>query len=298
MKIPVPYGYGFFYNLGRHFADSERKGEWDKMPWQLASDFVGEFTPFSGAVAGKEPDIKQGVYMLPTAFQIPGAVAVNRTGMGSPIFPESKHDENQPDYLKMWRNTKGSLSDDMAQVLANLGLEVSPETLKYLGRTATGGSGAFAGSVFDAGYLTAEGADLEVKEMPFVRKFVKEGSVSDYRAAYYEAKSEASKAADDLSRAKKMGDMMSVKKLQQDDAELIAMDKYADKLSKTIKAKRDMQDVIKQNDNLTIAEKRMRLKAMEIEEQKLYDKYLDIYKQKTQQRKDRLDKASHITFST
>jgi hypothetical protein len=292
VKIPVPYGYGFFYNLGRHFADSDRKGEWDKMPWHLASDFVGEFTPFSGVVAGKEPDARQGIYALPTAFQIPGAVAVNRTGMGSPIFPDSAFDPNRPDNLKMWRNTKGSLSDDMSQALAKAGLEVSPETLKYLGRTATGGSGAFVGAVADAGKLTAEGADMETKEMPFVRKFVKEGSVSDYRAAYYEAKSEASKAADDLSRAKKMGDMMSAKKLMEDNGELIAMDKYADKLSKTIKAKRDMQDVIKQNDNLTIAEKRMKLKAMEIEEQKLYDKYLDIYKQKTQQRKDRLDKAA------
>ena len=102
-----------------------------------------------------------------------------------------------------------------------------------------------------------------------------------------------SKVSEDLDKA-----TAQLNKLMEDNGELIAMDKYADKLSKIIKAKRDMQDVIKQNDNLTVAEKRMKLKAMEIEEQKLYDKYLDIYKQKTQQRKDRLDKASHITFST
>lgn len=292
VKIPVPYGYGFFYNLGRHLADAERKGEWSKMPWHLASDFVGEFTPFSGVVAGKEPDIRQGIYALPTAFQIPGAVAVNRTGMGSPIFPESKFDENQPDHLKMWRNTKGTLADDLAQVLDKAGLQVSPETLKYLGRTATGGSGAFVGSVFDAGKLTLEGADIETKEMPFVRKFVKEGSVSDYRSAFYEAKSEASKAADDFARAKKMGDMMSAKKLMEDNGELIAMDKYADRLSKMIKAKRDMQDVVKQDEKLTVAEKRLKLKALEIEEQKVYDRYLDIFKKRTKERRERLDKAA------
>lgn len=288
VKIPVPYGYGFFYNLGRHLADAERKGEWNKMPWHLASDFVGEFTPFSGVVAGKEPDMKQAIFALPTVAQIPGALMVNRTGMGSPIFPENKFDENQPDNLKMWRNTKGTIADDLAQVLDKAGLEVSPETLKYLGRTATGGSGAFVGSVFDAGKLTLEGADLETKEMPFVRKFVKEGSVSDYRAAFYEAKSEASKAADDLARAKKMGDMMSAKKLMEDNGELIAMDKYADRLSKMIKAKRDMQDVVKQDEKLTVAEKRLKLKALELEEQKVYDRYLDTFKQRTKERRERL----------
>lgn len=291
MKIPVPYGYGFFYNLGRHLADAERKGEWNKMPWHLASDFVGEFTPFSGVVAGKEPDMKQAIFALPTVAQIPGAVMVNRTGMGSPIFPENKFDENQPDNLKMWRNTKGTLADDLAQVLDKAGLEVSPETLKYLGRTATGGSGAFVGSVFDAGKLTLEGADLETKEMPFVRKFVKEGLVSDYRSAFYEAKSEASKAADDFARAKKMGDMMSAKRLEKDNAELIAMDKYADSLSKMLKAKRDTQDVVKQDEKLTVAEKRLKLKALELEEQKVYDRYLDIFKKRTKERRERLQNA-------
>ena len=292
VKIPVPYGYGFFFNLGRHFADSDRKGEWGKMPWHLASDFVGEFTPFGGVVAGKEADSKQLVFALPTAAQIPGAVAVNRTGMGSSIFPENPFDKSMPDNLKMWRNTKGSLSDDLAQTLTGVGLEVSPETLKHLGRTATGGSGAFIGSVFEAGDLKMKGADLEVKEMPFVRKFVKEGSVSDYRSAFYEARSEASKAADDFARAKKMGDMMSAQRMARDNAELIAMDKYADSLSKMIKAKRDAQDAIKNDERFTVAEKRLKLKVMEAEEKKVYDRYLDIFKKRTDQRRERLDKAA------
>ncbi|WP_448510006.1 LPD1 domain-containing protein, partial [Immundisolibacter sp.] len=51
-KIPLPYGYGFFWNMGRGMADAQRTGELGKMPWQVASSFVEEFTPFGAMVAG------------------------------------------------------------------------------------------------------------------------------------------------------------------------------------------------------------------------------------------------------
>ena len=290
-KIPIPYGYGFFWNLGRTMADAVRKDDFGKMPWHVASSFVGEFTPFGGVVAGDKPDARQLNYALPTVFQIIGAPIVNRTGMGSPIFPESSYDPSKPDYLKMWRNTKGSIADELAQVLKPVA-EVSPEVLKYYGRTFTGGAGAFVGSTFDAGKLTYEGADLEVKEMPFVRKFYKEVSVSDARGAYYSAKNEAKEAENELNRARKAGDFKTVAELRTNNQELLALDRYADSLQKRINAARDRQDAIKQSETLTVAEKRLMLKSMERDEEKLYDQFLERFKLRMEDRRKRLKPAA------
>jgi hypothetical protein len=70
------------------------------------------------------------------------------------------------------------------------------------------------------------------------------------------------------------------------------MDKYADNLSKKLKAKRDMQDSVKASEKHTLAEKRLILKGLEKEEEAFYDRYLEIYKSKMKQRHDRLDKAA------
>ena len=63
-----------------------------------------------------------------------------------------------------------------------------------------------------------------------------------------------------------------------DKKELIALDRYANKLAATIDAARDQQDAVRADKNLSVQEKRLKLKDMEATEAKFYDQYLDVFK--------------------
>lgn len=280
VKIPIPYGYGFFFNTGRVIADAQRKGEFGKAPFRMAVNAVEELTPFGNLVNSDEINSEQVVGgVAPTALQIPYQMSTNTSLFtGKEIRPVSPFDSSQPEREQMFRNTKGTVYDDMAGLLSNAGFDVSPENIKFLTRTLTGGAGALVDTTISSSKLKAQGAELDVKEMPFIRKFLGENTISNDRSAYYKAVEEATKAAEEFSRARKNNDISSMKKIMEDKRELLAMDKYANKLRKVIKLSRDMQDSVRLNEEIPIAEKRLKLKELEAQESKLYDKYLDVYK--------------------
>lgn len=280
VKIPIPYGYGFFFNTGRVIADAQRKGEFGKAPFRMAVNAVEELTPFGNLVNSDEINSEQVVGgVAPTALQIPYQMSTNTSLFtGKEIRPVSPFDNSQPEREQMFRNTKGTVYDDMAGLLSNAGFDVSPENIKFLTRTLTGGAGALVDTAVSSSKLKAQGAELDIKEMPFVRKFSGENTISNDRSAYYKAVEEAKKAAEEFSRAKKNNDVSSMKKIMEDKRELLAMDKYANKLRKVIKLSRDKQDAVRLNEDIPIAEKRLKLKELEAQEAKLYDNYLDVYK--------------------
>lgn len=279
VKIPIPYGYGFFWNLGRGLADAQRTGEIGKMPWHVAASFVEEFTPFGAVIAGREPDGAQAFHgALPTALQIPHGILYNKTSFGTPMRPESGFDRNQPDRDKMNRPTRGTIADDLAGALESAGMDVSPETLKYLWRTFTGGAGTTATSVFDAAKLKAQGAELDVKEMPFVRKVYTETDVRGARARYYEAKDEADKALAEFKRATKKGDTERADRVEKESEGLIEMSHLANAMNEEIKAARDRIDSVRLSGKYTKAEERMIIKQMEKEEAELYDDFMAQFK--------------------
>lgn len=284
LKIPVPYGYGFFWNMGRAIADAERNGEWGKAPWHVASSFIEEFTPFGAAFAGDDLALEQiTLGALPTLAQIPASVGMNRTTMGGPMYPESAFDKYQPDNEKMWRATKGTIPDMIAQALDQGGIEVSPETIKYLTRTFTGGAGQFVTSIGDAAWLTANGASLEVKEQPFVRKFYTETDVREARSAYHAAVAEAEKAVREGKSILKMGDHAAYGAYRVENQEFYALDRMAKARAAAIKARRNYADAIRADKSLSVKEKRDKLKAAEAQEQVIYDRYLEVFKSRTRQ---------------
>jgi soluble lytic murein transglycosylase-like protein len=294
-KVPVPYGYGFFYNLGRYTSDAMRKGEWGKMPWQLAAQFVEDFTPFGTTVAGESPagsmaggDATQTLLgALPTIIQPLGVTALNRTTFGQPLMPESKFDESQPDREKMWRGTRGTLSDQLAGALSTVGVDVSPETLKYLWRTATGGAGRTAEQSFNAAVKTLTGQDQELREIPFARLVFTKTDVRDARNRYYTLAGEAKAAAEKFRRAAKSNDAERIAKAADDAAELRALNTYAEKMQDTIKAYRDWTDRINQSKDYTPAEKNQLLRDAEKKEQQAYDDYIQSFKTLTKMGRER-----------
>lgn len=293
VKIPVPYGAGFFYNVGRVIAEAQRKGDVGKLPYQLAAIALEEFSPFNIASSDDEEfNSKKVMYgLIPTVPRIPLEIATNfSTFTGREMYPEKDWYKSEPDNEKMWRNTKGTVYDITAQFLAKAGVEISPETLKYLARTATGGSGTFVDSTVSAAMLKKEGAELETREIPFVRKAYGELTIQDMRQRYSKAKEEAITAAEKFNAAMRKNDLVTAKQLMGDKGELIALKNYADKLSDTIKYLRDMQDSIKLSEYYTVAEKRLKIKELEKQEEKFYNQYLDIFKTKKFEMKQRQEK--------
>ena len=229
--------------------------------------------------------------LIPTVPRIPLEIATNfSTFTGREMYPEKDWYKSEPDNEKMWRNTKGTVYDITAQFLAMAGVEISPETLKYLARTATGGAGAFADSTVSAAILKKEGAELETREIPFVRKAYGELTIQDMRQRYSKAKEEAVTAAEKFNAAMRKNDLVTAKQLMGDKGELIALKNYAAKLSDTIKYLRDMQDSIKLSEDYTVAEKRLKIKELEKQEEKVYNQYLDIFKTKKAEMKQRQEK--------
>lgn len=287
IKIPVPYGYGFFWNLGRIMADSQRKDELDKAPWRLAASAVSELTPFGSVVNDDKTEAGQLLYALPTVFQIAGAPLVNMSGMGGPVMPDSPFDTTKPDREKMWRGTKGTVFDTTAGWLEAAGLDVSPETLKHYNRTFTGGAGDIVATAASSAALLKEGATLEAKEVPFLRKGYTELSIANTRAAYYEAVSEARAASEEFGRARRNRDVKKLQDIVSEKRELLALNNYANKLAKAVSHKRDLQDALRQDKSVPVAQQRLTLKVMEKEEAKLYDLFLSNFKTRTAEMKER-----------
>jgi hypothetical protein len=289
-KIPIPYGYGFFFNAGRVFADAQRTGETGNLPWHLATSLVSEFTPFGNAVAGSEPDAKQAfLYSMPTFAQIIGAPTLNQTGMGGPMMPDSAFDQHQPDRDKMWRQTRGSMADTLAGALEAAGIDVSPETLKHYGRTFTGGAGTFLTSVGDGASLKLSGADLETSEVPFLRKMYMVPDVRGARARYNESKNEVTKYMSDYRRAVKGEKFEFADQLATDNAEMLQAAKMAEAFSRWASSKRDMIDNIRLKGNYSKAEERALVNELEVEEREIYREYLDELKGLKAQRAERVE---------
>lgn len=293
LKIPIPYGYGFFYNIGRAMADAQRKDELGLVPWHITASAIEELSPFGDIVVGSDEQFKMDqafMGILPTALKIPGQVAVNKQLFsGGEIMPDNPFDKSQPEREKMWRGTKGTVYDELAGRLQQIGLDVSPETLKYSFRTGTGGAGALVDSTVSAGMLKAGGAELDTAEIPFLRKIYHENTIKNDRAAFHKAREEAQTAAEEFARAIRKNDLVSAKKLSEDKGELIALDKYADQLQTVTKLWRDEQDRVRTDKSLTTGEKRLKLRELEAQESKLYDQYLDVFKVKKAEVKKKVD---------
>ena len=281
VKIPVPYGYGFFYNAGRMLAEAQRKGEIGKMPYQLMALATEEFSPFNVASTEDSEFSSKKVYygFLPTMLKIPAEITNNYSSFANrELYPEKTWYQSEPDNEKMWRETKGTVYDISAQYLASIGIEISPEVLKYMTRTATGGSGAFVDSAVSGAILKSQGAELEAREIPFARKFYGENTIQDARARYGKAKEEARIAFEKFNALRKKNDIESVRNFVNDKKELLALNSYANKLSEVIKNIRDQQDLIKLSDKYTTAEKRLKIKELENQEKKYYDMFMKQYK--------------------
>jgi hypothetical protein len=289
VTITLPYGYRVFWTLGNIMADATQKGaNFAKLGNRLAASLFANFSPIGNPMEGEN-----GLFqLLPTTPKMVLASGVNEDSFGRPITPK-KWNQATPDSQLMNRGTHGSLYDGVSQKLNELSgggkyesgmVDVSPETFKFLVKSLLGGTGQFA---FDSINIVNQGAQgvapQDVRDIPIARRFVRETGVSDARQAFWDRKNEADMAADQFALAKKAQDRDALMELKDKNGALIIMSKVSDKMLKMANAKRDAIGEIKLDESLSLKEKISLIKALEAEEEEVYNNYISMFDDRIKQ---------------
>lgn len=296
ITLPVPYGMGYFFQLGNAIFDLQRGEDKAKIALRLTAGLLENFGPAINPLGGDDAEASGLVEMVPGIFggelmRAAARMAVNRSGLGGQIVPESKFDEDKPDNQRMWRSTRGTpyekvttwLNEATGGTPSQAGfVDVSPETLKFWTSTLTGGTGK---SIVD-GYAIGDrivrralatpgtddekGLESEVREMPVIRKFYREEDIRDLRRVYWEDVKAVREAVKDVNRAVTLMDLKGFDKVMDSRGYLVALGDVAEATGEMVKDRRDVIDAIMKEDTLTLGEKRLNVKEMELAEAEVY----------------------------
>lgn len=296
IRVPISQEFAPAYAFGVALTEAARGEKKMTTALRLLSSFIDAYFPMKGAY---NPDsdnhlVDAVTSMVPTAIRPATEIAINRNSFGSQIVPENEMTKDRPDNSKMFRATKNSVYDSTAQAIAGAGVwaglagdyenditKVSPETLKYLWRTYTGGLGQF---VTDSAGTMKSVADPEsdtpMTSVPIVKDFWRERDVKPIRGRYYQFSDEAKKAATEFQQAKKAGDGEAIDRLAADPEKLnmISLSKMFKAQGKAAASLRDEAVSVNADKNMTPAEKVKALKDLEKQEEEVYRAALDAFK--------------------
>ncbi|MGB4967299.1 MAG: LPD38 domain-containing protein [Candidatus Saccharimonadales bacterium] len=288
LTIPVPYGYGAFWALGNLLSDVAHGENGTKVGIRLASTVFEQFSPVGNPFAGDEADSRNIVSMLPTALKPAVSLAMNRSELGRPIMPDVQPwNPSKPDSQRMWRATQGTIWEQITTGLNRFtggdkyhaGLvDVSPESLKTIWRTLTGGAGQFAADTGNLLMVLGQGAGEEttIREIPFLRKFVRESSIQDARTLFHEQSARVREAESMFSAAKRDRDPEAMRSILRENREVLLLGRVLDAAGKQIKARRQVADAIERSD-LPLAAKRRQLETIERQEEALYSRFHGLF---------------------
>lgn len=287
LKLPLSQEFAPFYAVGVAATEALRGEKPMTSAARLFSSFVNAYFPLKGAFNAESEnrlaDVAQAA--VPTLVKPLVESGFNRNSFGYQIVPENPQTKDRADSQKMFRATKGTAYDTAAQTIAKLGevagqgkyendwSKVSPETLKYLWRTYTGGLGAFiTDSAGAARIAIADPNSLDTGDIPVLKDFVKEQNQKPLANRYRELAREAQAAITEYKQIKKAGDGEAADLFGENGHKLAlaGMGKLIESVNKSAAALADRKVDINGDADLSLAEKRAALKAIEAEEAELY----------------------------
>jgi hypothetical protein len=189
--IPLPYGYSFFDNIGATVADVMR-GQKDATAAGgfLFGGILNNFSPIPVNMQTTENFLTS---FVPTVFKPAADLLANRNYFGSEIF-------NEPfvrgeAYSASPRFSTPQVYKDIAvwmnEATGGKGRvrgwgDAPPEALKYAVEQYIGGLGNLIFQSIDVGTKAATGRDVELGQIPFVRRLVGEPSKQADLGDYYD----------------------------------------------------------------------------------------------------------------
>lgn len=288
IRVPLSQEYAPFYAAGAAIGEALRGESPMKSSARLMSSFLDAYVPLQGMFSSDSDNhgADAGLALVPTVAQPLARSIANRNVFGSQIVPENDFTKDRPDNMKMFRGTKNSVFDSAAQAIAsdsykNDASKVSPETLKMLWSTYTGGLGTFVTDSIGLAKMSATDSEgIDSGKVPFVKDFYRPNAVAPIRSRFYELSKDAREAAAEFKEAKKAGDGEAMDKILRDPskAELIALEKLAKSTAKASAKLRDEAVDINADKSLTPAQKRAQLKALEVEEEAVLREGISAFK--------------------
>lgn len=295
ITIPVSQEYAPFYAAGVALGEMKRGQSGAHAAVNLLSSFLDAYYPMQGAFQ-PDSDNPAADFMLahvPTVLKLPVQVAMNRNSFGSKIVPETDNTKNRPDNLKMARRTKNSVFDKAAQGIAQAGeaigygdkyendlSKVSPETLRLVWQTYTGGLGRFitdTGSL--AGMMLNDPSQVEKTDIPFATDFYKPDTLTPIRSRYYDMARKAEKTINQFETANKMADEKEKRRIFDDPEKkpLLQLSRMITATNKIEGAYADQAVAINADKSLNAAEKRAELKKIEKVQQDIYQRAINVF---------------------
>ena len=195
-KIPMPYGYNLFYNLGAGIAKAAhalyngRKYEPGKEAVKLVTMVMNSFNPLQAATVTQA--------LSPTVLDPFVMVGENKNWAGMDLMPkESPFGPGKADAYRAWKSTSG-IAKSVAQGLHRLtggkgeydntaGIDVSPEVLELMYETFTGSAGRFLKDMTVTPIQAVTGDEpVDPAKVPFLRRAYGEWSPRSISTRYYE----------------------------------------------------------------------------------------------------------------
>lgn len=178
-RIPSPPGISFFYNLGWR-AEAMQNGSMgigDAVAGGTGAA-VDAFNPLGGAYSEKRPAETLALTATPTTLRPALAATMNVDEFGRKIRPE-KYNQRTPDSQLAWPDVSPTakwLAEELNSASGGTpvkpgAVDVSPQTLEYLGRALTPGVLGEGRRVAGLATKAVRGQDIEARDIPFVRSF-------------------------------------------------------------------------------------------------------------------------------
>ncbi len=261
--IPLPYGYNTFHVFGQvaHDVLNGTMSQSDGAA-SVTSSFLGSFSP-----VGFGPNS-----LFPTIMQPGLEIGSNENFFGSPIFRENiGFGTDLPDSQMHMNNTRAPFKF-VAETLNTLSdgnprepgfIDISPDTLEHYTEFLFGGAGTFGLRNLDAFDKWRKGEELELREIPFLRRIKGEPTEQESVSDYYERRQRVRQKLD------RLDDLRGSERIayRAENRDFLAMDKALERAEKKIRDLRRERSSARQ---LAAKSPQAALRAARIE-QKMYD---------------------------
>ncbi|MDH4172133.1 MAG: hypothetical protein OEW90_01745 [Betaproteobacteria bacterium] len=212
ITVPLPFGFNVFYVAGVH-AMSVMQGA--KTPLDAAGDMlvtmINAFNPF-----GQSPESALGALQLisPTFFDPFAQAMTNRNWFDRSIVPERPRTAPpQAKSATYYAGTPQGYVDVTAWLNEATGgnevrsgiLDIAPNMLEHWTRSIFGGAGAFYARTAEFVHGKAVGAEPEVRDIPFLRRFYYQPKDFELSHRFYENLNAAETAHFEVQRAFERG---------------------------------------------------------------------------------------------
>lgn len=199
LKIPMPYGYNWMYYSGTKiggYLDYETIGNKRRVEpatdaAEVVSSFFGAFNPIGGNTNPLESI---------TLFEPYIQLREERSWDGRPLMPpQPQYDIPVPDSQRFWKSNSKAARDVAAYLNEKTGgsnvtpgaIDISPATIDYWWDYMLGGTGRFISNTVNATHdVILDRKDLDLGEMPFVRRVLGQTGERDRQERFYTRLSE------------------------------------------------------------------------------------------------------------